>query len=129
MKRSMYVKNEYRGSHSYRIDTGDNTKERIFLKAWQDQKGIDMLRHILSRDMEEYTIPSKRDIFVANSIIQWLGTSVGQGFLAEVEDKSCESCGGHGNLKHCQDCAGTGFKGEEATINGLIIGEQHESAS
>lgn len=127
MKRSMYVKNEYRGSHSYRIDTGDNTKERIFLKTWQDQDGIKMLMNILSKDMEEYTIPSKRDIFVANSIIQWLGTSVGQGFLAGVEDRSCEKCGGHSNLGRCQSCAGTGFKGEEARINGLIIGDKHES--
>jgi len=76
-----------------------NAPERIFLEMWQEEcerkPGINGGRGILEILLtpEKYdngytsTRISQRDAKVAASVIQWLGTSCGMGFLIETEKK------------------------------------------
>ena len=64
---------------SYRWD--DNPLEKAFYGAWCRQKGI--LGHIMSTDNREMPV-SLRDWEVAASVIQWLGSPVGQCFLRDL---------------------------------------------
>ncbi len=86
-----------------------NHKEKIFAENWkvwndikQNTSEHPVIQHILSHDDEcDKTVPdiSQRDVVVAATVIQWLGSNVGQEFLIECladikhMNKSIESAG------------------------------------
>jgi len=81
-----------RGLHQYRFR--DNPMEEKFARAWNDQNiakpgtsdGRGTLDYLLAKDCNfpagEVTA---RDRIVAATVIQWLGSPVGQGFLRDVQ--------------------------------------------
>lgn len=69
------------GLHKYRFK--DNPEERRFAEAWERQSSN--LRHLLhTGDQHNPPDPSKRDKIVAATVIQWLGSPVGQAFLSDL---------------------------------------------
>lgn len=83
-----YIKKKFRGVSSHRWKS--NPLEKLFAEAWQDQHAMNgrHLDHLLTPASEgPYFQPiesSERDHEVAATVIQWLGSPVGQGFLEEV---------------------------------------------
>lgn len=64
----------------------DNPEEQRFALAWDaaNRHGR-VLAHLLSRgDSSHPPHPSDRDIQVAATVIQWLGSPVGQGFMRDL---------------------------------------------
>ena len=83
------VKSDYQGRNAHRYK--ENPLEKAFALKWQDSNsGLGKPRTILDYLMDpsnrgEPNPPiSKRDWEVANTLIQWLGSPVGQGFLVDV---------------------------------------------
>lgn len=77
----MRVKHE--GNRRYRFK--DNPLERAFADAWEAHNSQDT--STLEWNMGDGARPgeiTQRDATVAASVIQWLGSHVGQCFLAEV---------------------------------------------
>lgn len=73
----------FRGLHLYRL--ASNPIERIYAARWAEiNKTGHILEHILSSGGDRKADPSERDYAVAATVVQWLGTIVGQGFLEEV---------------------------------------------
>ena len=74
----------HRGLHTYRFEA--NPKEKVFAKVWNEkQTESHTLEYLLSEDNRRVDI-SKRDMTVAATVIQWLGSPVGQSFLDEVQE-------------------------------------------
>ena len=71
------------GFHVARLNE-HNTKEVCFAKAWEKQN--DDIKATMSKPTLSVLIPdcTQRDAQVAATIIQWLGSNVGMGFLHEV---------------------------------------------
>jgi hypothetical protein len=63
----------YIGAHHDRVTNGHNPREAKIHDAWKKLVG-DLE---LSRILDEKTLPSARDWYVASSIVQWLATNVG----------------------------------------------------
>lgn len=81
------------GLHSGRL-TADRPLEIVFAEAWEDANypGLDgtcLINYLLSKENRPGDV-SERDISVAATIIQWLGTSVGQEFLRDVSYKAMQ---------------------------------------
>jgi len=72
-----------KGLHQYRFK--DNPEERLFAKAWEKANNhntaCDTIDYILSPDNNRPVSCSDRDREVAATVVQWLGTPVGQEFL------------------------------------------------
>jgi hypothetical protein len=102
------------GCKAYRFTKrDDNEQERVFAEKWQDindEKHAKTLAHLLAEDSNARNLPrpSDRDKMVAATVIQWLGSPVGQGFLRDCgsqEDlaqheivqflRYLQACGGH----------------------------------
>lgn len=81
--------NKFTGAHPYRLES--NPEERLFAEAWQKQNRFGrftMLEQILSDDGGKTPAEvSERDEMIAATIIQWLGSPVGQSFLRDVYDE------------------------------------------
>ena len=77
------------GRRAYRFTKrDDNEQERVFAEKWQginDEKHTKTLAHLLAEDPNARNLPrpSDRDKMVAATVIQWLGSPVGQGFLRD----------------------------------------------
>lgn len=78
-----------KGLHQYRFK--DNPEERRFAKAWDEQnysRTHDTLTYLLHTGNHGGGIymkpPTDREREVAATIIQWLGTPVGQCFLSDL---------------------------------------------
>ena len=79
-----------KGKSQYRFK--QNPAERIFAEAWEEKNSSKYVRSILdyllaednNRPMGEVT---ERDRMVAATVIQWLGSPVGEGFLQDVAAK------------------------------------------
>jgi hypothetical protein len=72
------------GNRTYRFK--DNPLERVFSEAWQkmnDRPNISTLEWNMG-DGSRPGVITQRDATVAASVIQWLGSHVGQCFLADV---------------------------------------------
>jgi hypothetical protein len=87
---SIHVKKRHRGMHFDR--TKKEPLERAFAVAWQELN--ETSRHSTLEYMfaEDNNRPrdgevSERDQLVANTVIQWLGSPVGQCFLGRVATK------------------------------------------
>lgn len=67
--------------------------ERVYAAEWKRQnkyvshEGWPFLALVLRRDDGRPCLPSRRDAAVAASVIQWLGTNVGSGFVMTCERK------------------------------------------
>tara|TARA_B100001094_G_scaffold150751_1_gene145899 strand:+ start:56 stop:517 length:462 start_codon:yes stop_codon:yes gene_type:complete len=76
------------GGKAYRFKKrDDNEQERVFADKWEfnDEKHARTLDHLLAEDPDacDPPRPSDRDKMVAATVIQWLGSPVGQGFLRD----------------------------------------------
>jgi hypothetical protein len=73
-----------KGLHEYRFK--DNPEERRFSEAWAEmQRGCTLAWLLHEGEQRGYPLdPSARDCVVAATVIQWLGSPVGQGFLADL---------------------------------------------
>ncbi len=79
-----------KGKFQYRFK--DNPAERIFAEVWEEKNSSKYSQPLLdlllaednNRPMGEVT---ERDRMVAATVIQWLGSPVGEGFLQDVAAK------------------------------------------
>lgn len=85
MSKPSLVKIAYQGKHSHRYE--QNPMEEAFALEWQDQcaNGAN-LEYLLSSDNRPNVV-DLRDQTTANTVIQWLGSPVGQSFLTSVMAK------------------------------------------
>lgn len=131
--RSTKVKKAYQGNDAHRLKHTHNGLERLFAKSFEYNQGHKSLVSILTNGDggRPYRGPvTKRDLFVANTVVQWLGTNVGSCVLHMVEEWKCKSCGGFGNSRRkmgepCPRCEGSGFDfvGEDK-IRSLYLGDK-----
>lgn len=81
---------EYVGFHPYRLVKDDEyyKKEIAFVEAMNEEIKLNssFLAQIVKRN-EDYPYLDENEIKVAMSVIQWLGTPVGQGFLEKVNSE------------------------------------------
>lgn len=81
------------GIHSRRISLPGNEHELYFSEEWKKlQEKSKTLDGILSPDGQP-VFASQRDATVAATIIQWLGSPVGTGFIRSVNERSKEGGG------------------------------------
>lgn len=77
-----------KGLHPYRFH--DNPEEQRFAEAWLKETkpamGTGILAYLLNSGAQNFRPidPSERDQVVAATVIQWLGSPVGQGFLRDL---------------------------------------------
>jgi len=81
------LKGRYQGLHTLRFPS--NPREKKISEVWQEynegcsceppQDSQTLLATLLKET------PTKRDFLVAATVIQWLASPVGEGFLAEVD--------------------------------------------
>lgn len=75
-----------KGIHQHRFR--DNQEERRFAEAWEkynsDGSSFELIDYVLSQNNNRPEPCSDRDREVAATVIQWLGSPVGQGFLKEL---------------------------------------------
>jgi hypothetical protein len=86
---------KHKGLRTYRFKFNDNPMERVFAEAWVEENrvvsGNSLLDHLLAEDPNRPRGEvSQRDATVAATVIQWLGSPVGQCFLQDVVEKSHE---------------------------------------
>ena len=89
----MKIKTKWKGMHSYRYKR--EPMEKAFAKAFQTfcegqsaNTHPSNLDYLLSPD-NNHPIPcSDRDRQVACTVIQWLGSTVGQQFIQEIREKA-----------------------------------------
>lgn len=83
------LKKKWTGKWPGRLER--ETRERAFAMEWQRQNEMSRTLEYLLSDDRNHADPgaiSDRDLIVANTIIQWLGSSVGQSFLVDVESRA-----------------------------------------
>ncbi len=92
------------GLHQYRFST--NPLEKKFAEAWEElnnrpHSGGNCVDSIVSKDWNNPDYATEREIEICASVIQWLGSPVGQKFLRGVgfEFKSPEKYGCHCDLE------------------------------
>jgi hypothetical protein len=69
------------GLHTYRFK--DNPEEERFANAWAKEDVLPWLLHVGSQSGRPVD-PSDRDELIAATVIQWLGSPVGQNFLEQL---------------------------------------------
>jgi hypothetical protein len=77
------------GLHANRLWRDDrNALEKNFAEAWRrnNSDGVDLLAWMLGDGTRQAPV-SERDAIVAATVIQWLGSEVGQGFLSEAQSE------------------------------------------
>jgi hypothetical protein len=81
-----------KGLHAYRFK--NNPLERKYALAWevQNREGK-TLAYLLDPDPLHPLDPSNRDQEVAATVIQWLGSPVGQAFLGSLNELAARSKG------------------------------------
>ncbi len=78
----MKIEDRYRGISDHRL--AFNPLEQRFAENWQELCKRGQLEYMLSSRVNERMPVEDKDQKVANTIIQWLGTPVGQAFLEDV---------------------------------------------
>jgi len=80
------MKRKHHGLAPYRL--ADNPEEKRFAKKWQkhndDGNTLAWLLDPERGNSWRPTEPSDRDVEVAATVMQWLGSPVGQGFLRDL---------------------------------------------
>lgn len=81
----------HEGSHRRRLrkDPGYYNPERVYAAEWKrvNRQFRNLLELLLSEEPNRRVVVSRRDAYVAATVIQWLGTNVGSGFVHECERK------------------------------------------
>jgi hypothetical protein len=89
----------------------DNPLEKAFAVAWQEANNEERpglvratLAYLMDKSNRGMPVPplTDRDWLVANTVVQWLGSPVGQGFLEHILSKS-SAAGFRHNLERCTD--------------------------
>ena len=77
---------KHTGIHINRID--QNPLEKVFSEKWLMEHGKDsiFLEQILRKNPFNFEEISQRDATVAATVIQWLGSPVGESFLRDCLD-------------------------------------------
>lgn len=75
---------DVRGLHEHRFE--DNPEEQRFAEAWanKNHNGRHLADLLTCIPVRQPPAPSERDEQVAATVIQWLGSPVGQGFLRDL---------------------------------------------
>jgi len=90
-----FISCKHEGRSTHRLK--NNPLEKRFADEWRKinsdmGRGHGTLAYLLADDpnypMAEVT---QRDATVAATVIQWLGSPVGQGFLEDVQERACTS--------------------------------------
>ena len=79
---------KHKGKHQYRF--ASNPRELIFAKAWdRTATKWDTLDYLLAEIPNEPNGEvTARDILVAATVIQWLGSSIGQSWLRSTQSQA-----------------------------------------
>lgn len=82
----MANKQIHTGLKAYRLgdDGPSSAREKAFAEQWQQEQDHDLLAYLLGEANHKGEV-SERDAQVAATVIQWLGTSVGQAFVEKVQ--------------------------------------------
>lgn len=82
----MANKQIHTGLKAYRLgdDGPSSAREKAFAEQWQQEQNHDLLAYLLGEPNHKGEV-SERDAQVAATVIQWLGTHVGQAFLQKVD--------------------------------------------
>ena len=84
------MKNKGISQHRFK----QNPLERIFAELWDelnDRTGHGILEYMLAKKVNKPDGEvTDRDKIVAATVIQWLGSPVGQAFLTEINEKQKE---------------------------------------
>jgi hypothetical protein len=82
----MDIKVKYTGKNSHRYK--QNPLELAFAREWQDrcETGAN-LEYLLSGGSNQRWPVSEQEQMTANTVVQWLGSPIGQSFLAAVMAK------------------------------------------
>lgn len=77
---------KHEGLHANRLKREHNALEKAFADKWkQENAGANpLLNQLLATNDTFLSAASQRDATVAATIIQWLGSEVGSGFIDEV---------------------------------------------
>jgi len=103
------IKKQFQGLSPHRYS--DNPLEKAFARAWQEANDVEIvgvgratLAYLMDEQNRGMPIPplTERDWLVANTVIQWLGSPVGQGFLEHILSKRV-AAGFRYNLERCTD--------------------------
>ena len=74
---------KHKGLHTHRLR--QNPEEERFAKAWEAQNDPGrQLEYLLLRTDGKPALVTERDEVVSATVIQWLGSPVGQGFLRQL---------------------------------------------
>ena len=74
---------KHKGLHAHRLH--QNPEEERFAKAWKAQNDPGrQLEYLLLRTDGKPALVTERDEVVAATVMQWLGSPVGQGFLRDL---------------------------------------------
>jgi hypothetical protein len=75
--------------HPHRLDDPINIREKMFYEEWR-KIASNTLAYLLSDEINvpDYENLSQRDLEVAATLIQWLGSNCGQAFLRETQAKA-----------------------------------------
>jgi len=91
-----------KGKNQHRLS--QNPLEEKFAKEWEKRNTLSrhgMLEYILAGENNTPAFVEDHDREVAASVIQWLGTPVGQGFLTDVLKNSIKpNPTGRGHIIH-----------------------------
>lgn len=76
---------KHEGMYTYRQQS--NPKEKVYADRWSElaDEYLNSLLYGPNKDKEPDDL-LQRDAIVAATLIQWLGSPIGQGFLEEVSD-------------------------------------------
>lgn len=76
------------GLKAYRLgdDGPSSVREKAFAEQWQQEQIHELLAYLLGEANHKGEV-SERDAQVAATVIQWLGTGVGQSFIEKVQFK------------------------------------------
>jgi len=76
------------GINASRLQRKLHKDEAAFVEQWQSfNENNEAIRYILSSDNMLPPIPSQHDCVIAETMIQWLGSNVGMGFVLSVLEK------------------------------------------
>ena len=103
-----------KGLHAYRFK--QNPEELRFALAWlkenSRENGTPLLAYLLNDGANQHRPedPSERDQVTAATVIQWLGSPVGQGWLRDLgyEKKDAEDIDQRSDAKHRQETQSEG---------------------
>jgi len=85
------IPKKWLGLRSHRLKSSMSLREEMFAREWASangERGVALVDHLccpLPGDFRYVPTADDRDRVIANTVIQWLGTNVGQAFLEKVD--------------------------------------------